>query len=133
MSPRGGAHISNFPYLVSGLPSADLFGVTRSDFRKLLFGTRAAPTTQRERAIAEFRRIMIWIGMIAVGMVAASLVYLRLTGDLDANLVISTVLGVFFSVLLGCGLFAAAFFSDKSGHDQSVSDATTHENPDQRP
>jgi hypothetical protein len=46
--------------------------------------------------------------------------------------VIATVVGVFFSVILGCGLFAAAFFSDKSGHDQSVSEATTHENPDQR-
>jgi hypothetical protein len=28
-------------------------------------------------------------------------------------------------VLLGCGLFALSFFSDKSGHDQSVSDATS--------
>jgi hypothetical protein len=27
-------------------------------------------------------------------------------------------------VLLGAGLFAAAFFSDKSGHDQEVTDAT---------
>ncbi len=106
--------------------------MTRSDIRKLLLGTGSAPTTQRERAIVEFRRIMIWIGLIALGMVAVSLVYLRLTGDLDANLVISTILGVFFSVLLGCGLFAAAFFSDKSGHDQSVSDATTHEDPDRR-
>jgi hypothetical protein len=60
------------------------------------------------------------------------LLYLGLTGSLDANLVIATVVGVFFSVILGCGLFAAAFFSDKSGHDQSVSDATTHENADQR-
>jgi hypothetical protein len=40
-------------------------------------------------------------------------------------MIIATTLGVFFSVLLGCGLFAAAFFSDKSGHDQSVSDATS--------
>ena len=39
-------------------------------------------------------------------------------------MVIATIGGVFFSVLLGCGLFAAAFFSDKSGHDQSISDAT---------
>jgi len=34
---------------------------------------------------------------------------------------------VFFSVLLGCGLFALSFFSDKSGHDQSVNDATRSE------
>ena len=103
-----------------------------SDFRKLLLGTGSAPTTQRERAIADFRRIMMWIGIIAVVMVAGALTYLGMTGDLDANLVIATVVGVFFSVLLGCGLFAAAFFSDKSGHDQSVSDATVHQDADQR-
>jgi hypothetical protein len=109
---------------------ADLFGVARSDFRKWLFGTQSVPATQRGRAIAEFRRIMIWIAVIAVVMVAGALTYLGMTGDVDANLVIATILGVFFSVLLGCGLFAAAFFSDKSGHDQSVSDATTHQKPD---
>ena len=99
------------------------------DFRKFLTSSRSG-STQRERALADFRRIMIWIAVIAVVMVAGSLLYLGLTGDLDANLVIATVLGVFFSVVLGCGLFAAAFFSDKSGHDQSVSDATIHQDHD---
>jgi hypothetical protein len=102
------------------------------DFHTLLTSSRSGPT-QRERAIADFRRIMIWIAVLAVVMVAGALTYLGMTGDLDANLVIATFLGVFFSVLLGCGLFAAAFFSDKSGHDQSVSDATTHQNRDQHP
>lgn len=58
-------------------------------------------------------------------MVLAALTYLHLSGGLDTNMVVATVLGVFFSMLLGCGLFAAAFFSDKSGHDQSISDATS--------
>jgi hypothetical protein len=60
-------------------------------------------------------------------MVTGALVYLHETGGLDANTVIATTLGVFFSVVLGCGLFAAAFFSDKSGIDQQVSDATLEE------
>ena len=68
-----------------------------------------------------------WIVAIAVVMVALALLYLRLTGGLTVNLVIATVLGVFLSVLLGCGLFAASFYSDKSGHDQSISDATRRE------
>lgn len=80
--------------------------------------------SNRQQAIAEFQRIMKWIVLIAVLMVAGALSYLAATGDLSFNLVIATVLGVFFSVLLGCGLFAAAFFSDKSGHDQSITDAT---------
>ena len=81
-------------------------------------------TVQRQQAMAEFRRIMKWIVGIAVLMVIGALTYLGATGELTANLVVATTLGVFFSVLLGCGLFAAAFFSDKSGHDQRTSDAT---------
>ena len=77
-----------------------------------------------KQAMAEFRRIILWIVGIAVVMVIGALIYLGATGDLTANMVIATTLGVFFSVLLGCGLFAAAFFSDKSGHDQNITDAT---------
>lgn len=83
--------------------------------------------TERQAAIAEFKRIMMWIAVIAVLMVAGALTYLYLFSTLDANTVIATTLGVFFSVLLGCGLFAAAFFSNKSGYDQSVTDVTKSE------
>jgi hypothetical protein len=84
-------------------------------------------STERQQAVAEFKRIMAWIAVIAVLMVAAALIYLYSTGSLDANMIIATTLGVFFSVLLGCGLFAAAFFSSKSGYDQNVSDVTKSE------
>ena len=84
-------------------------------------------TTQKQRALAEFRRIMKWILVAAVLMVAGALAYLGSSGDLTLHTVVATVLGVFFSVLLGCGLFAAAFFSNKSGLDQEISDATRHE------
>ena len=80
--------------------------------------------TERERAIAEFKRIMIIIAGLGVLMVVGALGYLSLTGELTSHMVVATIAGVFFSVLLGCGLFAAAFFSDKSGHDQSVDDAS---------
>ena len=83
-----------------------------------------AMPTDRAKAKAEFARIMKWIVLAAVLMVAAALAYLNASGDLTLHTVVATVLGVFFSVLLGCGLFAAAFFSDKSGIDQDVADAT---------
>jgi uncharacterized membrane protein YbjE (DUF340 family) len=83
--------------------------------------------SRRQQAIEEFRRILKWIVVIAVLMVAGALIYLYVTGGLDVNTVIATTLGVFFSIVLGCGLFAAAFFSDKSGIDQQVSDATREE------
>lgn len=84
-------------------------------------------TSDKDRAVAEFRRIMKWIAAIAVLMVAGALVYLDFTSTLDASTVIATTLGVFFSVLLGCGLFAAAFFSDKSGYDEKVTNVTKSE------
>jgi len=84
-------------------------------------------TNDRDKAAAEFRRMVKWIVVVAVAMVLVALLYLHLTTSLTANLIIATTMGVFFSVLLGCGLFAASFFSDKSGHDQSIADSTRHE------
>lgn len=84
-------------------------------------------TSDRQTAMAEFRRILLWIAAIAVLMVIGALTYLYVYSSLDTNTVIAVTLGVFFSTLLGCGLFAAAFFSDKSGHDQSVTDASRSE------
>lgn len=81
----------------------------------------------RPEAVAEFRQIMKWIVLAAVLMAGGAILYLALTGDLYFHLVVATLIGVFFSVLLGCGLFAAAFFSDKSGLDQSISDSTKSE------
>ena len=83
--------------------------------------------SERQQALAEFRRSSRCIALIAVLMVIGALTYLYLFSTLDANTVIATTLGVFFSVLLGCGLFAAAFFSSKSGYDQNVNDVTKSE------
>ena len=82
------------------------------------------PTNNRARAMAEFKRTLVVIAAVGVLMVIGALLYLSATGDLEKNMVIATIIGVFFSVLLGCGLFAAAFFSSKSGHDQNITDAT---------
>ena len=83
--------------------------------------------TDRQKAIAEFKRIILIIAVIAVLMVAAALTYLHFTSTLDTSTVIATTFGVFFATLLGCGLFAAAFFSDKSGHDRQVDEASRSE------
>lgn len=84
----------------------------------------------RTSAAREFRRVMILIAVIAVITVIGALWALSINGPLTTHMVIATILGVFFSVLLGCGLFAAAFFSDKSGHDQAVTDATRERDGD---
>jgi hypothetical protein len=78
----------------------------------------------RARAKADFVRMVGWIAVAGVAMTIGALWYLSAHGELRLHMVIATIAGVFFSVLLGCGLFAAAFFSDKSGHDQDAADAT---------
>ena len=75
-------------------------------------------------ALRDFKRMIAWIAVAGVLMVAGALTYLWLTGPLYLSMILATIGGVVISTLLGCGLFAAAFFSDKSGHDQNVTDAT---------
>ena len=87
--------------------------------------------TDHAKAWGEFRRMMLWIALAGMVMVIAALFYISRYEPLRLHMVIATVLGVFFSVLLGAGLFAAAFFSDKSGHDQHVTDATRQRDKDQ--
>ena len=75
-------------------------------------------------AALEFRRMMKWIVAIAVVMVAGALAFEASQGPLYPHMVVATILGVFFSMVLGGGLFALAFFSDKSGHDEAVRGTT---------
>ena len=83
---------------------------------------------QREKAKAEFRRMMAVIVVIAILMVIGALFWLHSQGTLTVHMVIASILGVFFSVVLGTGLFALAFFSDKSGHDTNVTNASRRHN-----
>ena len=85
---------------------------------------------EREKALREFWRMARWIVGIGVLMAGGAILYLGLTGELYLHLVVATLGGVFFSVVLGCGLMAASFFSDKSGHDQVVTDATKQKGTD---
>jgi len=77
--------------------------------------------------------MVLWIIGIGALMAAGAIIYLAATGELYFHLVVATLMGVFLSVLLGCGLFALSFFSDKSGHDQSVANATRTPSGDDAP
>lgn len=84
-------------------------------------------------AKADLKRMMFLIAVIGVVMVAASLIYLASYGPLHTHMVVATVFGVLVSMLLGCGLFAAAFFSDKSGHDEAAAASTAAQATDKSP
>lgn len=80
--------------------------------------------TNRDKATTDFRRVMKLILLFGIVFTVGALSYLGATGELYLHMVVAVIGGVFISVLLGCGLFAAAFYSDKSGHDRNVTDAT---------
>ena len=80
--------------------------------------------SRQQNAASDFRRMMKWIVVIAILMVIGALTFEWSQGALTPNMAIATTLGVFFAMSLGAGLFALAFFSDKSGHDDVVTRAT---------
>jgi hypothetical protein len=75
-------------------------------------------------AHTSFWRLIAYLGIAGVAMVAAALYYLSLYGPLTPTLVLTTSFGVFISILLGGGLMAAGFLSSKSGHDELAAGAT---------
>ena len=65
--------------------------------------------TNRDKATADFRRVMKLIIVFGIIFTMGALAYLGATGELYLHMVVAVIGGVFISVLLGCGLFAAAF------------------------
>ncbi len=80
--------------------------------------------TQTSRARTSFWRLIVYLAIAGVVMVAAALYYLSLYGPLTPTLVLTTGVGVFISILLGGGLMAAGFLSSNSGHDERAAGAT---------
>lgn len=76
-------------------------------------------------ARASFWRLIVYLCIAGVVMVAAALFYLSLYGPLSLTLVLTTSVAVFISILLGGGLMAAGFLSSNSGHDERAAGATT--------
>jgi hypothetical protein len=73
------------------------------------------------RAWARYKRLMIWMAAAALVAVLLALVYLKLTvGDVPIHMLIATIAGVGFSVLLGTALMGLVYFSNLSGHDEAA-------------
>ena len=70
---------------------------------------------------ARYKRLMSWMAIAAVVAVLLALIYLKSSGQpVPIHMVIATIAGVGFSVLLGTGLMGLVYFSNNSGHDESV-------------
>lgn len=72
-------------------------------------------------AWARFRRILWWMVAAAAGAAALAVAILwRAVGPLPIHMLVATVLGVFFTVLMAAGLMGLMFLSSGTGHDEAV-------------
>lgn len=77
-------------------------------------------------AWARYRKLMKWMLAAAITAVAAALVYLgQGGGPLPIHMVIATIAGVGFSVLLAAALMGLVFLSSGSGHDEDAAESTS--------
>jgi hypothetical protein len=73
-----------------------------------------------------YKRLMIWMGIAAAVAVVLALAYLKIAvGPVPIHMLIATIAGVGFSVLLGTALMGLVYFSNNSGHDEGAHDAAT--------
>ena len=80
------------------------------------------PSAQRAaEAWARYRKLMSWMVIVAIVAVLLALIYLKSRGDpVPLPMVIATIAGVGFSVLLGTALMGLVYFSNNSGHDEAA-------------
>jgi hypothetical protein len=83
-------------------------------------------TTERTaNAWARYKRLMLWMSGAALIAVVLALIYVKSSGaPVPVPMLVATVAGVGFSVLLGTALMGLVYFSNNSGHDEGAHDAT---------
>jgi ABC-type Fe3+-siderophore transport system permease subunit len=84
-----------------------------------------------QEAWRRYRNLMTWMAAAAAVAVALALVYLKATGTpMPIHMVVATIAGVGFSVLLGTALMGLVYFSNHSGHDETISAKGGERDPD---
>jgi hypothetical protein len=79
------------------------------------------PREQTALAWMRYKRLMRWMALAAFVAVLLALIYLKSSGGpVPIHMVIATIAGVGFSVLLGTALMGLVYFSNQSGHDDQV-------------
>ncbi|QZD87027.1 hypothetical protein [Qipengyuania psychrotolerans] len=90
--------------------------------------TKKSPLDDPEQAAfawARFRRIMRFLFLLTVGIVAIAMALLYKQGiAASIHYYIATALGIGFVMLLAGALMGLVFLSSGTGHDESVEDPT---------
>ncbi len=84
-------------------------------------------------AWARFRRIMRFMFLLTVGVVAISLALLWKFGNeaVSIHYYIAAALGIGFTMLLASALMGLVFLSSGTGHDESIDDPLADDRDDQ--
>ena len=94
------------------------------------------PSGEHERtatAWMRYKRLMGWMVVVAVVAVLLALIYLKSDGsEVPIHMMIATIAGVGFTVLLGTGLMGLVYFSNNSGHDEAASIGNEYKDDDGR-
>ena len=87
------------------------------------------PSLQRTAdAWARYKKLMSWMAIAAVVAVLLALIYLKSEGrEVPIHMMIATIAGVGLSVLLGTALMGLVYFSNNSGHDETVGRGDEHD------
>lgn len=79
-------------------------------------------------AWGRYRRLMAWMALVAIAAVAVAITYLHAVhGPIPIHMLIATILGIGFSVMLGAALMGLVFLSSGSGHDEHIHDHSEDE------
>ena len=81
------------------------------------------PASPQQRTVARlsFGRLMRWTAATAIGAILVALYYLHThVGAMPIHMVVATILGVGFTVMLAGGLTALCYLSANSGSDDHV-------------
>ncbi len=79
-------------------------------------------------AWARYRRLMRWMGLVAVACVALVLTALYFeTGDIGLGVVLMVAGGIGVSVMLMAALMGLVFLSSGTGHDEAIDDRLEQE------
>ena len=76
---------------------------------------------QSALAWARYKQLMKWMALVAVVTALLALLYLSQgDGPMPIHMVVATLAGVGFTVLLGTALMGLVFLSNASGHDDAA-------------
>ncbi len=85
------------------------------------------------QAWLRYRGLMKWMAVAALVAVLLALIYLKSSvGHVPLPMLIATIAGVGFSVLLGTALMGLVFLSNASGHDDEASGKDGYEEGNSR-